>query len=119
MKGDALDEYIANFNQRVKDGELRNVPYTLTALGLGLEASEYKAFIKNQWNTMTLADTRHSGDSTLMAFGKLVRRAQKLQRKLGPEYKAEELLCDFYRRALQRESFWAYVDDSVHKTSSK
>ncbi len=119
LKGDALDEYNENFNQRVKDGEFRNASNALTALGLSLETYEYNAFIKNQWNTVTLADTRDSGDSTLMAFGKLVRRSQKLQPNLGPEYKADALLCDLYRRALQREPFWAYVDDSAHKISSK
>ncbi len=72
LKGDALDEYNANLNQRVKDGEFRNASNALTALRLSLETSEYKPFIKNKWNTMTLADTRGSGGSTLMAFGKLV-----------------------------------------------
>ncbi len=42
-----------------------------------------------------------------------------MERKLCPEYKADALLRDFYRRALQCESFWAEVDDSAHKISSK
>ncbi len=78
LKSDAFDEHNANFNQRVKDGEFLNAPNAFTVLGLSLETSEYKAFIKNQWNTMKLADTRDSGDSTLVAFGKLVLRAQKI-----------------------------------------
>ncbi len=119
LKVDALEEYHANFSQKVKHCEFRNSPNALTALGLSLKTSEYKAFTKKQWNTMTLADTRDSGDSTVMEFGKRLRPAQKLQRKLGPEYKADASHCDFYCLELQRESFWAYAEDSAHTIPSE
>eukprot|EP00171_Calliarthron_tuberculosum_P002178 IDg2178t1 len=60
-----------------------------------------------------------SGDSLQLAFTKLKRKARKLQKTLGASYAEDGALCDFYRRSLQNESFWAYVDDSDPQLTSE
>eukprot|EP00171_Calliarthron_tuberculosum_P018174 IDg18174t1 len=66
-----------------------------------------------------MQDVRRSGDSLQLAFARLKRRARRLQKTLGEYYDSDGALCDFYRRSLQTESFWAYMDDSDPQLTSE
>ena len=119
FRGDAADEYRSGFRTRVKQGEFRNASRVIKALAKNLETSEYLTYIRDQWNTLTLADVREEGETLQTSFSRLVRKARRLQQRLGQEYSSDFLLCDFYRRAVQNEPFWAHVDDSSPKLTSR
>ncbi len=52
-----------------------------------------------------------TGESLQKTFERLKRLAIRLQKTLGPEYQCDAMQCDFFRRALQDESFWGWVND--------
>ena len=83
FQGDAADEYRSSFRKDVKNGQFRNASRVLKALDKRLETSDYFSFIKEPWNTLALAEVRDEGESVQTSFAGLVRRAKKLQQKLG------------------------------------
>lgn len=119
FRDDALDEYNANFRDEVRQGKYRNASAVIREISQRLETPEFKMFNMNQWVTLRMSDVRKTGDSTQMTFARLKRRVRRLQKTLGAVYKSDISLCDFYRRSLQNEQFWAYVDDSDPQLSSE
>lgn len=66
---------------------------------------------KNMWTSLTMSSVRRPGDDLQRTFTRLKRQAERLQKILGDAYSNDAQLCDFFRRALQDEKFWAYVSD--------
>ena len=62
---------------------------------------------------------KKQGEFLQKAFEKLRKKARRLQKVLGTAYDSDEMLCDFYRRALQDELFWAFVLDWEYGTTAE
>ena len=119
LKDDALDEYNQNIREDVRAGKFKSAKGIVLAISRNLETAEFKMSNKNLWTSMTLQDVRSNGESLERSFARLKKRARKLQSRLGGDYRSDSIFCDFFRRALQDEPFWTYVDDSDPNITSE
>ena len=119
LKDDALDEFNQNLRDDVRNGSYRSAKGVILAISHSLETAEFKMENKNQWSSMTLDSVRAAGEPLERSFARLKKRARKLQSRLGGAYLSEAIFCDFFRRALQDEAFWMYVDDSDPNITSE
>ena len=119
LKDDALDEFNQNLRDDVRNGSYRSAKGVILAISHSLETAEFKMENKNLWSSMTLDSVRAAGEPLERSFVRLKKRARKLQSRLGGAYLSEAIFCDFFRRALQDEAFWMYVDDSDPNITSE
>ena len=109
--GDALEEYSTNVGKSDKCKRILQASAFIRIVRKKLETPEFKTMNRNECTNLTLEDKKIQSESVLKALEGLKKMATKLQKVVGGAYGSDEMLCDFYRRALQDEPFWPYVPD--------
>lgn len=90
---------------------LSNASSLIRIVSKRLQTQEFLMMIKNKWSEGRLSDVKRSGDSFQRTFERLKRLAIRLQKTFGADYQSDNMMCDFYSRALQDEPFWTWVYD--------
>lgn len=111
LKSDALDEFYKLEKDSKTLKKVTNASAIIRIISKTLETPEFMIMHKNMWTSMTMASVRREGDDLQSTFTRLKKQAERLQKILGESYSSDSQLCDFFRRSLQDEKFWAYVSD--------
>ncbi len=104
LTDDALDEYYSHVKDMEEYGYINNASKRA-------ETPEFCMIIENKWANTKLHDVEKNGETLQKTFERLKLYAIRLQKTLGLEDQSNAILCDIFRRALQDELFWGWVDD--------